>query len=1112
MQFRVLGPPEVVRDGQVVPLGSPKQQALLALFVLRPNRFVAADWLVEALWDGRPPASAHMTLRTYVAGLRRVLEPERSHREPARFLRSRPKGYELRVKIEAIDAIRFGSLVDRAADALAAGEPATAESGYAEALALWRGDPLAGVAELAAVRPEAARLTELRLSAEEGRLTAAVVAGRHATLLAELRRFVAAHPLREGARAQLMVALYRSGRQSEALAVFDEGRRVLASEYGLDPGEQIRAAYRLILEQAVPAETGPAPTLGRQAVQVAGTAPPAAETGSSPAPPTPTDPGARPSDPGPRPVEPEPQAGERDPQPSGPRPTEPEPLPTEPGAQAGEREGGPSGRDQAGAGASPDRDADPLVGRSAEMARLRETLHAANRHGGRMLALVGEAGIGKTSLAAALGAQAAASGVPVVRGRCPDVGQAPPFWLWSQVVRALVAMPEANATGSASRLDGFAAGSLAGSADSGGLDPTARFQVYEAVSELVHAVARRRGLLVVLDDLHAADPDSLLLLRFLSADLSASRALVVATLRPYDHDPVLVATVAELARGWGFGQLRLAGLDAFSVADLVRDRTGVSPPEPAVARLVTRTGGNPFFITELLRSRTDPVDAGELPPSIRDTLRLRLGGLPDPVRRCLDLLSVAGHDLDLQVLAAALDTSASAVAEQLVPAYTSALVTEAGPGAVTFRHPLIAEVTYAELFPPHRAALHARLALAYERTADVAPAELAHHYGQAIGIGHGEDHLRWSLLAADDATRRVAYEDALGHLERAAHRLAPTAQVSPDRAFTELTVHLHRASLLQMTVGVGSDAVDQVCARARELLTLVGPDADIRSALWALGELAANRAEFAICADLAERLVRAEDDGSRLIAVAGEYLLGAVGYFTGRPADGERRLTAAIDRLRTVDRGLLRREVGRRPVLGCHNFRALVRSVRGNPSGAWADIADAEALAEELDDPYGRANAALYAAWLAMQEHDVAAADAAGRRCRNIGQATGLPHMMATGAFFIEWAAARGGDHGRLEAMRAAGHEIYRPGLRSTRTITLCAMAEAYLTAGRPETAATLAEEALAVAERLGERVFAAELHRIRGVARRDRTEWDLGARIAAAQGAGLLLPRFAGF
>lgn len=104
VQFRVLGPPEVVRNGRVVPLGGPKQQALLALFLLRPNRFVAADWLVDALWDARPPASAQTTLRTYVAGLRRAVEPQRSHREPARVLRSHPRGYELRVDADAVDA------------------------------------------------------------------------------------------------------------------------------------------------------------------------------------------------------------------------------------------------------------------------------------------------------------------------------------------------------------------------------------------------------------------------------------------------------------------------------------------------------------------------------------------------------------------------------------------------------------------------------------------------------------------------------------------------------------------------------------------------------------------------------------------------------------------------------------------------------------------------------------------------------------------------------------------------------------------------------------------------------------------------------------------------
>ncbi|TDB86376.1 transcriptional regulator, partial [Micromonospora fluostatini] len=392
---------------------------------------------------------------------------------------------------------------------------------------------------------------------------------------------------------------------------------------------------------------------------------------------------------------------------------------------------------------------------------------------------------------------------------------------------------------------------------------------------------------------------------------------------------------------------------------------------------------------------------------------------------------------------------------------------------------------------------------------DVAPAELAHHYGQAVGLGHGEDHLRWSLAAADDATRRFAYENALGHLARAARGLAPATAGSPAAARTELAVQLHRAALLQMTVGVGADAVDEVCSRARDLLVLVGPEVDVRPALWALGELAANRADYAVCTDLADRLVRAEDDGTGLIAAAGAYLLGVVDYFTGRLPAADRRLTVAVDRLRAVDLRLLNRQVGRLPVLAAYNFRALVRSLRGDADAARRDIADAERLAEALDDLYGRANAALFGAWMGMQERDVPTVRAAAQRCREIGAANGMPHFVATGTFFLEWAAARGGDHDRLPVMRAAAEGIYRPGLRATRTVTFSGMAEAYLAAGDPATAAVLAEEGLAVVADLGEAVFAAELHRVRGIARDDPAALATGARIAADQGSGLLLARF---
>ncbi|GAB2922444.1 BTAD domain-containing putative transcriptional regulator [Micromonospora polyrhachis] len=1041
MRFRVLGPLEIIRDGRLVPVGAPKQQTLLVLFLLRPNRVVTADWLIDALWDGRPPASAGMTLRSYVAGLRRAVEPHRSHRAPSQLLRGHLKGYEFRVDPDAIDANRFAHLVDTAAVALATGDAAAAEHGYATALALWRGEALAGAAELSAVRPEATRLTELRLSAEEGRFTAAVAAGRHASLLPDLHQFVAANPLREAARVQLMLALYRSGRQTEALAVFEEGRRIMAREYGLDSGAQARDLHRLILEQAVP----PAPV--PPAVVVPGPVVPAASDPARAAPPTMTT-------------------------------------------------------------ALPVGGAEQLVGRQVELALLENALTEASRRGGRVVAVVGEPGIGKTSLAAAISEQATADGVPVVWGHCPNVGQSPPFWLWRQVVRALAAMPQAGTTGSAASLDGFTTGPLHGLDGVADPDPVARFHAYEAVAELVRTVADRHGLLIVLDDLHAADPDSLLLLRFLATVLSSTRALVLATLRPYEHHPVLAATVAELARGPGFTQLRLAGLAAPSVADLVHRRTGVLPGERLVARLVTRTSGNPFFITELLRSGTDP-GIGDLPPSIRDTVRLRLGELPEPARACLDLLGVADRQLDVNTMATVLEMTAEEITDGLVVAYTAELVIEAGPATTRFRHPLFAEVTYAELPPPRRAALHARLAMAYERAGDVAPAELAHHYGQALGLGHGADHLRWSLAAADDATRRFAYEDALSQLDRAALQLSPVSAGSPSSAQIELAVQLHRAALLQMTVGIGADAVDSVCSRARDLLALVGPKADIRPALWALGELAANRADYAICAELAERLVRAEDGETGPTVAAGEYLLGSVAYFAGNLAAADQWLTSAIDRLRAADPQLLGQQIGRRPALAAYNFRALVRSLRGDAAAARADIGDADQLAEELGDPYGRANAALYAAWMAMQEHDVATALAASRRCREIGEANGMPHFVATGTFFFEWATARSGDSARLPAMRAAAEGIYRPGLRATRTVTFSAMAEAYLAAGELTTAAVLADEALAVADRLGESVFTAELHRIRGIASNDPAELVLGARIAAEQGAGLLLARF---
>ncbi|MGI5239535.1 BTAD domain-containing putative transcriptional regulator [Dactylosporangium sp. CA-139066] len=1007
MRFGVLGPLLVLRDGEPVALGAPKQRTLLALLLLRPNRPVTTDWLVDALWDGAPPPGAPVTLRTYVAGLRRALEPGRGPRSPGRVVRSHDGGYELCVPPEAIDAERFTALAADGARALAGGDPGTAERCYAEALALWRGD--LPVADLAAVRPDVARLTEARLGAQEGRLTAGVAAGRHDAVLPDLRRLVDRHPAREAAREQLMLALYRAGRATEALAAFDAGRRLLADEFGVEPGPGLRELHRRILTHTV---TGPAvPAVDRPA---------------------------------------------------------------------------------------------PLVGRDAELARLAELLAAAGRDGGRVAIVVGEPGIGKTSLASAVAQRAARAGVPVVWGRCPDLGQAPPFWLWTQVVRELTALPGAGDPGARAALAGFTA-DAAGGGD--GPDPAARFRAYEAVAALVHAAAGPRGLVVVLDDLHAADPDSRLLLRYLATAVHRSRALLVVTARPHDHDAGLVATLADLARAPG-GRLRLEGLGTAAVADLVHERTGAAPAAGLVERLLHRTGGNPFFLTELLAPAGPPDEHDALPPSVRDAVRLRLHA-PDPAtRECLDLLGVAGRELDLRLLSAAGGTDAAA---RLAAPAAAHLIAGAGPGAVRFRHPLFAEVAYAELAAPRRAVLHARLAGAaavMPGLGGLTAAELARHYGQATGLGHGEDFLRWTLRAADEATWRLAYEDALAHLDRAADRLAPSAATSPEAAEAELAVQLHRTSLLQITAGVGSDAVEHAAARARSLLPLAGPGADLSTALWTLGEVACNRAEFVIAADLAHRLTGAAPHDDPLLGAAGPYLQGVVAYFTGRLAEADARLTAAVDRLRTVDARRLRGQIGRTPTLSPYNFRALVRSLRGDRPAARADLAAARELAERADDPYGRGNAVLFAAWTALQERDAAAGREAARRCREIGARQHIAHFVGIGEFLESWAAVHDGDAARLGAMRAEGEAIYRHGLRSTRTIAIAAMADAYLAAGDRRTAAELADEGLAAAEAVGERVLTAELRRVRGLARGDERDLRHGAAIAAEQGAGLLAAR----
>ncbi len=226
MEFRILGPLEVVENGRPVDVGGPKQRALLCVLLLEANRVVSTDRLIDALWEESPPETAQKALQVHVSQLRKALGKER--------VVTRPAGYLLSVEEGELDLERFQPLME--------------EGKLREALSLWQGPPLSEFANQRFAHAEIARFEELRLACLEERVDRDLTDGHHAELVGELRALVAEHPLRERLRAQLMVALYRSGRQAEALATYQECRRLLSEELGLEPNEELKRLEKAILQ------------------------------------------------------------------------------------------------------------------------------------------------------------------------------------------------------------------------------------------------------------------------------------------------------------------------------------------------------------------------------------------------------------------------------------------------------------------------------------------------------------------------------------------------------------------------------------------------------------------------------------------------------------------------------------------------------------------------------------------------------------------------------------------------------------------------------------------------------------------------------------------------
>jgi len=1035
VQFKILGPVEV-RDGQrLVELGRPKQRVLLAVLLVHANQVLGLDRLIEELWGQEAPAQATASLQAYVSNLRRALEPGRPPRTPPRVLVTQPPGYRLVVAPGDLDAARFVALAAEGHRLLEAEQLGPAARALREALALWRGPALADVGDEPFAQAERQRLEELRLVALEDRLAAELALGGHASATAELEELVGRYPFRERLHGLLMLALYRSGRQAEALGAFRAARRTLGEELGIDPSRWLRQLETDILRQAPGLDWTPPPGKAVEPAQLRAAAPPAATT---------------------------------------------------PPLAAGEGE---------------------LVGREEQLASLDAAVAGAAAGRGRLVLVAGEPGIGKSRLAEEVARRVAAQGIRVAWGRCYQGEGAPAFWPWVQAVRELLA---GIAPGEFSAALGPSGGELSQLLPElrellPGLEPppvveleVARFRLYQAVTGLLRRLAAVGPMLVIVDDLHWADVASLRLLVFLAGELRGARLVVVATYRDVEvaADTPLAETLGALAREPVVERIALGGLGEAEVARLIANTIGTRPGEPLVRAVHDRTDGNPFFVTELLRllqsegelQADDPLAAvGRLiPAGVRNVLQRRLARLPEQSNAVLLVAAVAGRGFDLDLIEAVTELDDEQTLDAVEAAVVAGLVVEDEEvvGRYRFAHGLVRETIYEQVSRARRVRLHGRVGEALLRLHgpdDPEHAlELAQHAWAAVPVTGAGAALPHVLAAADHAMTRLAYEQAEQQLRRALELLGSTPP-SAERTRWELGALVRLGNLLGQLGSPGAPEAAAVFARAAELAAEAADDPAAVPALAGVHAGYTMRANHQRARALAERMLDgAQRSGDRQALPAGHFLLGHTLCTQGE-------LMAARDHLEEAARlAASTPEASRLPdsplVLSANGLLEIVLVLLGLQDQAARAAEAASRDIERSHHPYPKAVAMALGVYAAVHRRDPALLRQRAAAAAALSERWGFQLLAAAATAPLGWAQAIEGDPaGGARLLRPAVARWAEAGSQASRPLLLGLLAEAEQLAGRPGEALRLLDDALAQVNRSGERVFEAELHRLKG-------------------------------